>query len=121
MAAIENIKKMSKNINIDANILKYASSTYNSKNKIALFNKANIERKTNNSSKEKNNTKLTKDISKTPTKEIINEDNEDENKNNVLLQTYNKLSTQPYHKTVITNKHLQNKGNSSKNDDSIKV
>ncbi len=120
MAAIENIKKMSKNINIDANILRYASSTYNSKNKIALFNKANIERKTNNNSKEKNNPIITKDISKTPTKEILNEDHEDENKNNVLLQTYNKLSNQPYHKTVITNKHLQNKGNSSKNDDSRK-
>ena len=119
MAAIENIKKMSKNINIDANILKYASSTYNSKNKIALFNKANIERKTNNNSKEKNNPIITKDISKTPTKEILNEDKEDENKN-VLLQTYNKLSNKPYHKTVITNKHIQNKGNSSKNDDSRK-
>ena len=144
IATIESIKKMSKNINIDANILKYASSTYNSKNKIAVINK--IERRTHNNSKNNNinnnnniknndivnnkdnninknneNSNNENNVENTPKKGSFNNSENSEYKNNILLQTYNKVSNQPYHKTVITNKSTQqNKRNSSKNNDSRK-
>ena len=116
---IEQLKKMSKNINIEPNVVKYATNTYNSKNKIALVNKVNtsLEKKSI-----KNNIINNTNKNITPRKEEENEKGKNNNnkENNVLLETYNKISSQPYHKTVISNKSGQSRFNMSKTEDSRK-
>jgi len=131
---IQHIKKITKNINIEPNILKYATNTYNSKNRNVIVNKGNSSMDKQSSNKNNNsnvlnnnninnNNKISNNTSNYNNNNIVNSSitpRKDENDSNPLLQTYNKIKSQPYHKTVITNKSLQSRFNMSKNDDSRK-
>ena len=122
------IRKNSK----ETNCLKYSTNTYNSKNRFILEKKVNNSLDKNSKNINNYNSNNVLSINININNRIINnnnenynnysitprkEENEILNKNDILLQTYNKIRSRPYHKTVIVNKSAQGKFNLSKNED----
>ena len=124
-------KKVNKDLNRknskETNCLKYSTNTYNSKNRIVLEKKVNDSLDKN--SKIINNYNSNNVLSININNRIINNENDNKysitprkeeneilNKNDILVQTYNKIRSGPYHKTVIVNKSAQGKFNLSKNE-----